>query len=631
MCGINGLFSSALSAGQINKCVETMNAQLAHRGPDHSGLVQHGNTGLGHTRLSIIDLSEDSHQPFYSDDNKLVIVFNGEIYNYRELKLELQRSPQGSKQTPYFFKTQSDTEVILAAYKRWGTECVNRLNGMFAFCILNIEKEELFVVRDRLGVKPLYYHYSQNTFVFSSEIRAILHSGVKKFELNKDVMGEYIQYQTVHAPNTIVKGIQQLLPGHYLEYSQGKLSIAEYWGLSSFASKTNHLSYAQTCARTRELLMQSVHRRLVSDVPLGAFLSGGIESSAVLGLMASASSEPVNTFHVSFNESEFSESVYARAIAKKFNTRHHEIKLTPDYFLTQIESALQAMDHPGGDGPNTYMVSKATKEAGITVALSGIGGDELFAGYPNFIRLLNLHKAWWLKASPGILLSAASKLMQARKKNMNVLKAAEILGLSKQDLTSVYPLSRSLFTEKELHKITFNKAVQNTVKNIAREIKIHDEKILSTISCMELKTYLPNVLLRDTDQMSMAHALEVREPFLDYTLTEFVLSVNDQMKFPHTPKKLLTDSLPGLIPEEIIHRPKMGFTLPWQHWLKNELKMFCEKNILELDKRELVQKEAAIKLWNRFMKNDPSVGWSRVWHLVVLNYWIKNHLEDNNG
>lgn len=599
-----------------------MNDLLKHRGPDNGGVYNDQDISLGHRRLSIIDLSEAGNQPFYSADKRYIVVFNGEIYNYRELKLELQRSAFGSNAKPYFFQTSTDTEVVLAAFLRWGNDCVKHFNGMFAFAIFDTATRSLFIARDRLGVKPLYYHYTEDLFVFSSEIRPIIHSGLKSFKLNRAHLDEYLQYQTIHAPNTIIKGIKVLMPGHYLELIDHKAVITEYWKPETYAKQQNDLSYDDTCKKVFELLGSSVQRRLVADVPFGAFLSGGIDSSIVVGLMAKVSSEKIKTFNVSFNESEFSESVYARTISKKFNTEHHEINLHPDEFLKELPEALMAMDHPGGDGPNTYIVSKATKKAGITMALSGIGGDELFAGYENFKRLKSLQNKWVLKASPGFALKAGGLLLKAAKKNISASKIAEILALPKHDILHTYPLSRSVFTKKELDSlIAHNKAYTHLQKLIQHQ-KIKEDKTLSAITCMEMRTYLQNVLLRDTDQMSMAVALEVREPFLDHQLAEFVLSVNDAYKFPSTPKKLLVDSMGDLLPAEIVNRPKMGFTLPWQHWLKNELKGFCDNQINALEQKKILKAGSATSLWNRFLNKDPLVTWSRVWHLIVLNHWL---------
>lgn len=625
MCGINGFISASFSKEKISQTINGMNNRIAHRGPDNEGAWTDENIGLGHRRLSIIDLSPESNQPFFSNDKRFVIVYNGELYNYRELKLELQRAQHGSGFLPYFFQTASDTEVILAGYLRWGNDCLKYFNGMYAFAIYDTKEKKTFIARDRLGVKPLYYYYGDEGFLFSSEIRPIIHSEVKKFVLNKETLSEYLMYQTVLAPNTIIRGIKMLMPGHYIEFKDGKASIAQYYSPDAQVEDQSHLSYRQTCDKVKELLALSVQRRLVADVPFGAFLSGGIDSSAVVGLMAEVSQEQVQTFNINFDESEYSEAKYAAIIAKKFNTRHHEIKLTPADFLKQLPEALAAMDHPSGDGPNTYIVSKATKNAGITMALSGIGGDELFAGYDVFKRMAELEKKKWLNAVPQFARVGAGQIVKRRNKTVGGAKIAELLGQSKINFKTAYPLNRTVYVQNELQKLIKQSNPFGSIKTIMDRIPEKENYLLTSVSLAEIQTYLQNVLLRDTDQMSMAVALEVREPFLDYRLLEFVLGVKDEYKFPHTPKKLLIDSLGDLLPPEIVNRPKMGFTLPWQHWLKNELKTFCEKNINEIADTGILQKEALHELWKRFLNNDPSVSWSRIWHIIVLNNWLKEN------
>ncbi len=622
MCGINGFISERFSGEEKLAVVKKMNQTLAHRGPDNDGIWNDHLVCLGHRRLSIIDLSEEGNQPFYSADKRYIIVYNGELYNYKELKLDLQRTPQGSDKPPYFFRTQSDTEVILAAYIRWGLKCLDYFNGMYAFAIYDTEEEKLVIARDRIGVKPLYYHFGEEGFVFSSEIRPIIHSGIKSFSLNRDVLAEYAMYQTVFAPNTIVKGIKMLMPGHILEFEKGKANISKYYSLNKISTQARDLSYSEICKEVNELLGQSVQRRLVADVPFGAFLSGGIDSSAVVGLMSMVSAEKIQTFNVSFDESEFSESKYARMIAKKFNTQHHEIKLRPEDFLKQLPEALAATDHPGGDGPNTYIVSKATKNAGITMALSGIGGDELFAGYDVFKRMHELQKKSWLNAVPQFARKAAGYAIEKKNRNVGGNKINELLGQEKINFNSAYPLNRSLYTQKELAVLVKNNTPFSNIQKIISDIPQIENHLLSAVSIAEIGTYMQNTLLRDADQMSMALALEVREPFLDYKLIEFVLSVGDNHKFPHTPKKLLTDSLGDLLPSEIIDRPKMGFVLPWKNWLKNDLKQFCENNISALEQKNIFEPGSLKNLWHRFLNGDNLITWSRIWHFVVLNNWI---------
>jgi asparagine synthase (glutamine-hydrolysing) len=407
----------------------------------------------------------------------------------------------------------------------------------------------------------------------------------------------------------------------------GNLKIQQYWNINDFTKTKGDLSYKETCTKVNELLTESVERRLVADVPFGAFLSGGIDSSAIVGLMSKVSSEKVQTFNVSFDEGEFSEAKYAKQIAAKFNTQHHEIKLTPNDFLKQLPQALAAMDHPSGDGPNSYIVSKATKNAGITMALSGLGGDELFAGYDIFKRYYELEKKGWLNIIPAKGL--AGKLLAAKKKSVQGDKTAEILALDTINGFNAYPINRKLFNQEDyagLLKENYN--ADNFIKNVIKKSETDKQHLLSKVSLFEIQTYMQNILLRDADQMSMAVALEVRVPFLDYQLVEFALSVKDEYKYPHSQKKLLVDALGDLLPDNIVNRPKMGFTLPWKEWLKEDLKDFCEEHIVQFSKRSFVNREAVLLIWNRFLSNDPKITWSRVWHLIILNHWINTHQID---
>lgn len=629
MCGINGFISDTIPDGDKISTVRKMNSLLAHRGPDNEGMWQGDNVCLGHRRLSIIDLSVEGNQPFFSADKRYVIVYNGELYNYKELKLELQKAAHGSEATPYLFNTGSDTEVVLAAYIRWGNKCLDYFNGMYAFAIYDTFKKKLTIARDRIGVKPLYYYYGDEGFLFSSEIRPIIHAGIKAFALNKEVIGEYAMYQTVMAPNTIIKGIKTLMPGHFIELENGKPATTKYYNLNKIDASSNDLSYKEICRQVYDLLAQSVQRRLVSDVPFGAFLSGGIDSSAIVGLMSAVSAGKTQTFNVSFDESEFSESKYARLIAKKFNTEHHEIKLKPEDFLKQLPEALAAMDHPSGDGPNTYIVSKATKNSGVTMALSGIGGDELFAGYDVFKRMAELQRKSWLNAVPGFARKAVGYAIQKQKKSVGGNKIRELLAQEKINFKSAYPLSRSVFTQRELAGLIESAGPFNTIQKIVAEVPQIKDHLLSAVSIAEINTYLQNILLRDADQMGMAVALEVREPFLDYKLIDFVMGVRDEYKYPHSPKKLLIDSLGDLLPGEIVNRPKMGFTLPWKHWLRNELRLFCEKNMNELSEYDFCDRNGIRNLWSRFIAGDETVSWSRIWHLVTLNNWLSENKIEN--
>ncbi|HLG02512.1 MAG TPA: asparagine synthase (glutamine-hydrolyzing) [Bacteroidia bacterium] len=617
MCGINGIFNLRCE-GDFTSPAKRMRSALVHRGPDDEGLYAEPGLALGHRRLSIIDLSAAGHQPMSFADGRYQIIYNGELFNFRELKEELKE---------FSFQTATDTEVLLAAYVKWGKNCLYKLNGMFGFAIWDAQKKELFIARDRLGIKPLYWTFLDETLLFASEIRSLLEGGLVPRELNHAVLGDYLRYQTVHAPQTIIKNVNMLLPGHYLVASAEGISIAEWW--KPEISEQPQKPYREVCRDVRNLLRASVKRRLIADVPFGAFLSGGIDSSAIVGLMSEVAEKKVQTFSVIFDDSEFSEAAHARRIAGKFGTDHHEIFLKADDFLKQLPDALNAMDHPSGDGPNTYVVSRATKNAGITMALSGLGGDELFAGYDIFKRAAVLEKKEWMNALPLRFRQAGGNLMRLMRPGMRGEKIAAVLELERISFASFYPLSRQVLLEKQVRQLTNVLAEPEIiVRSIAAQINKDfpgDDNLLSRVSIAEITTYMQNVLLRDTDQMSMAHALEVRVPFLDYTLVEYVLNLPDQYKYPSTPKKLLTDALEGLLPDEIINRPKMGFTLPWKHWMRNELRGFCEERLTKLGAYDSLNDAGIQALWQSFLANDPGVTWSRIWPLVVLSHWLEKN------
>jgi len=599
-----------------------MNRSLSHRGPDDEGVYTDENIALGHRRLSIIDLSSAGHQPMFSHDKRYSIVYNGELYNYQEIKNQIKEYP---------YTTNTDTEVILAAYTKWGKDCLQYFNGMYAFAIWDIAEKKLFIARDRLGIKPLYYSPKDNQLIFSSEIRSLLSTDLVPRKLDENNLIDYLRYQTVHSPNTIIKDIFMLMPGHYMEIRNAELGIHDYWSLSeNISNESNGKSYEEICKDVNNLLYKAVERRLIADVPFGAFLSGGIDSSAIVGLMSKISKGKVKTFSIVFDDKKFNEAEYSRLIAKKFDTEHHEIKLGVSDFRDQLPEALKAMDHPSGDGPNTYIVSKATKNSGITMALSGLGGDELFCGYDVFKRSYKIEKQKWLNRIPLSIRKLSGEFVKNIKPRIPSEKLAELMKLPSLNFESAYPLFRQVLLDDQIKNIISAKELSN---NVVSQI-IHSSPIighssfLSQVSIAEISTYMQNVLLRDTDQMSMAHALEVRVPFMDYQLVEYVLGIPDKHKYPSTPKKLLIDSLSDLLPSEIINRPKMGFTFPWKYWMKNELKSFCESKIISLSKRNYFDEKNLIALWNSFLKDDPRIIWSRIWYLVVLENWlIENNIE----
>jgi len=621
MCGINGIvhFDDVVDASKVT----AMNTRLEHRGPNHGAVYAEEHVVLGHRRLSIIDLDERGNQPMSDPTGRYHLVYNGEIYNYQKIKELL---------TDHSFQTETDTEVVLAAWQKWGLDCLRFFNGMFAFAIWDKEKGQITVARDRLGIKPLYYHQKGGMLLFSSELRALLAADVVSRKMNTSSLTDYLRYQTVHAPNTIIEDVKQLEPGHYMQFTTDGFGVHPFWVITDqYKPEIASHSKEEVQGKVKELFYNSVERRLVADVPFGAFLSGGIDSSAVVGVMSEVGKRTVDTFSVVFEEDEFSEAPFARMIAEKFKTNHHEIKLTVNDFLETVPDALKAMDHPSGDGPNTYVVSKATKNAGITMALSGLGGDELFAGYPIFKRSLELEKKKWLLSFPKFMRGIGGNLLKTMKPGTASDKTAELLKLGYFDLDHTYPIARQVLLDDDVADILEGKAlVANQVHKIANVLTAYESSgyrfpMLSQVSFNEMYTYMQNVLLRDTDQMSMAVALEVRTPFLDHTLVEYVINVSDRIKYPHTPKQLLTESLGSLLPREIIDRPKMGFTLPWEQWLKQEMRSFAEERLNAFGARDGINQKAIERIWQNFLKNDPRYSWSRIWPLVVLEDWLQQN------
>lgn len=622
MCGINGIFGTDYIEGASERIAD-MNRALAHRGPDDNGLFADDTVALGHQRLAIIDLSKDAAQPMYSPDKRYVLVFNGEVYNFQTLKTQIGNG--------YDFKTNSDSEVVLAAYLKWGKQCVNHFNGMFAFAIWDQVEKTLFIARDRMGIKPLYYYRTEQALVFSSELRSLLASELVPRKLDHMALQEYLRYQTVHAPDTLIEGVRLMQPGTYFFIQDNEFEHEVYWDVTT--SKPEGSPYenkTQITDRIHDLLQFSVQQRMVADVPFGAFLSGGIDSSILVALMSEVAQEQVKTFHVSFAEEAYSEAKYARMIAEKFDTNHHEITLSPQDLLDDLPDALAAMDFPSGDGINTYTVSKATKAAGITMAFSGVGGDELFAGYPVFKHIKSLEEKRWLLTFPRAWRRMLGEFYKAYQPGARSAKMAYIINREKWDIEDVYPAFRLMMNDRELGKMVGkNKVVHNQVENLlmnamAYGLPGYAQPSLSRTSCAEMLTYMQHILLRDTDQMSMAHALEVRVPFLDHHLVSYVLGVPDKYKYPDYPKKLLIESFKGVLPDELVHREKMGFVFPWKEWMRGDLHDFAEEHLIAFASREYVNGKILLRKWEAF-KQKKHDNWSQFWYLIVLENWLSRH------
>jgi asparagine synthase (glutamine-hydrolysing) len=449
-------------------------------------------------------------------------------------------------------------------------------------------------------------------------------------------LGEYLAYQSLPAPRTLIHGVRALAPGTWLVVDRaGHVTHRRYWDLlENAAPEASGVSPADSRRRVADLLRESVALHLVSDVPVGAFLSGGIDSSAVVGLMREVGQEP-HTFAVTFDEHAYDETRHSRSVAARFQARHTEILLREQDLLAQMPEALGAMDQPTGDGVNTYVVARAVRAAGIKVALSGLGGDELFAGYPSFGRLsrsAHLFRTWG-RAPASVRLLAAHTVHALGRSSVGATKAAEMLASGGQ-LAHLYPVMRQVISPSQLQTLLMETWSQPLEEHVDPYVQLLEDAyrgsphagILSSISYAESRTYMHDVLLRDTDQMSMAHALEVRVPLLDQRLVEYVMGLSDAHKRPHgsSPKRLLVESLNGLLPDSIVHRPKQGFSLPFDVWLRDHLRRFCEERLgpQGLGGREIFQPDAVRALWTGFLRRRPGATWSRVWVLVVLEEWL---------
>ena len=621
MCGIAGIldFNKNTDTGQV---IRKMTDAMAHRGPDADGFFVDGPIALGHRRLSIIDLSTAANQPFIDNSGRYVMVFNGEMYNFMEVKKMLPE---------YTFHTSGDSEVLIAAYAKWGADCIQYFRGMFAFAIWDKEDRSLFLCRDRLGVKPVYYYKDGGKFLFASETGSILASGLVKRKISEEGLREYFSYQSLSYPFSGIQDVLQLEAGSWIKIKDGRIEKKVYWDLTGPKSNFDYSDEGNTKSKIKELLLQSVKRRLVSDVPVGAFLSGGIDSSVVVGLMAEASTARPVTFNIAFQEKEYDESAYADLIAKKFNTEHHPILLKPTVFLDEFQHALDAMDSPSGDGVNTYVVSKAIRQNGITVALSGVGGDELFAGYPIFSQYLQLQEKKWLWHLPsGIRSMMAAAIASFSRSKGRGSRMQQLLTLEDSSIEQAYPIFRQIFSQKQINELTHlsDKPIWTTALQqdlLGKKQSIDRLPLLSQVSAAEYLGYTQHTLLKDTDQMSMAVSLEVREPFFDQDLVEFVLGVPDQFKKPSYPKSLLVESVKPMLPDEIVFRKKQGFVFPWNLWLKNELRSFCELRIKNISERSFVNAPALLDYWQRFLNNDPMIRWTEIMLFVVLEYWLEKN------
>lgn len=628
MCGIAGVFGKA-----DRKLVETMSFSLRHRGPDGNDLYVDEDTqaALAHRRLSIIDLSQRASQPMSDPSGRFVIVYNGEVYNFQELKTELEGFG-------HRFRSGSDTETILTSYLHWGADCLKRFRGMFAFAILDRgprfgpdpawspnprHEPNLFLARDRLGIKPLLYSSTPAGFVFASELKAILSSGLVDKTLDRESLVHYLSFGSVLQPHTMIQGVKHLEPGCFMVVSAGgrEINQTRYWDLN-YSSTTlrgeyEKQDYKELVDETRRILEEATRYHLVSDVPVGAFLSGGVDSSAVTALMARHSTEPIKSFSLGFESNRFvaDELADAARTARALECEHHEVVVTAREVSGIFDELVTALDQPSIDGSNTFLISRAAGKH-VKVVLSGLGGDELFAGYPHF---MDIHRAA-SGGGPGPLVSLGARLHTIRP-NRYTLPAYRMSA----DLTDQLRGLRRIMFPPSVKRNLARALVENDITGAAdREISNLIHKDLPTIaaaSFFECRQYLLNTLLRDVDVTSMAHSLEVRPVLLDHHLVEHAVALPDDAKIRNgSGKAALVDAVKDLVPSNVWERPKTGFELPFRAWLQGPLKDRALETLSDSHAREIFS-PAFLRSQARKVANGSADKYQWAW--IVLLCWLE--------
>jgi asparagine synthase (glutamine-hydrolysing) len=630
MCGITGIFAFNL-VGKFNLInVTTATTALSKRGPDHQGVYTDSFVGLGHRRLSIIDTSSAAHQPMWDGEKRYCIIFNGEIFNFLELKKELETKG-------VLFSTHSDTEVLLKLFIREKEECLNKLNGFFAFCIYDKQEQTFFLARDRFGIKPLLYLFDEDKFLFASEMKSILSYGIEK-QLDYSSLHTYLQLNYIPSADTIFSNVKKLMPGHWLKVDGRQITVGRYYNIpyDSEKAKSNYISYEDAKLKLKELLEASVQRRLISDVPLGAFLSGGIDSSVVTAL-ASKHKPDLHTFSIGFrNEKFFDETEYARLVAKHFKTEHTVFSLTNDDLYQHVHSILDYIDEPFADSSAiaVYILSKETRKH-ATVALSGDGADELLAGY-------NKHSAFLKTFNPGLKENAANalaplwKLFPASRSNpfanriRQINRFAEGMKLSTKER---YWRWAGYANENEAH-LLFNdsskeKFLQQEYSNRKSEILKHlsDKSDINDVLLTDMNLILPNDMLTKVDLMSMANGLEVRVPFLDYEVVDFIFSLPSDFKInKNLRKRVLQDAFKDILPAQLYNRPKKGFEVPLLKWFQREMKSLIVDDLLSekfVNEQGIFDYSEISKLKTQLFSSNPGDIHARIWGLIVFQWWWK--------
>lgn len=630
MCGITGIcaFNEIGRFFTINLFSAT--ETLAQRGPDSSGTFTHGYVGLGHRRLSIIDTSPDGRQPMTDATGRYTIVFNGEIFNYRELREQLLAKG-------VTFQSATDTEVLLHLYALEGENCLRKLNGFFAFAIYDQQTGSLFLARDRMGIKPLLYFQDEDKLIFASEMKTLLAYNIPK-EMDYVSLQQFLQLNYIPAPHTIFKHVHKLLPGHCVHIEKRNVTIRQYYQIPQTYTRwtANQISYAGVQQKLTELLDASVQRRLIADVPLGAFLSGGIDSSVIVGL-ASRHTDYLNTFSIGYrDEPFFDETKYANLVAKKFQTNHTVFSLTNDDLYEHLFDMLDYTDEPFADSSAlaVYILSKRTRKK-VTVALSGDGADEIFAGY-------NKHRGEYRIRNGGVLAGAVKTLQplwESLPKSRNrafgnrvrqLQKFAEGMRYGDKDR---YWRFCTFTGEETARKLLSESSRVLADEQVFAERKqellqyLHEGGDFNEFLNADAHVVLPNDMLTKVDLMSMAHGLEIRVPFLDYTLVDFAFSLPAAFKIDGSmKKKIVQDAFRHMLPKELYNRPKHGFEVPLLKWLRNELQPMLNKELLSEDflrQQGVFEVSAVRQLQEKLLSANPEDVHASIYGLLVFQYWWK--------
>jgi len=633
MCGIAGV----IGGSQHNKSVivERMSLAMHHRGPDQRGSWTSPceTIHLAHRRLSILDLSEAGRQPMVDPQTGVALTFNGEIYNFKILRRELES-------LGYQFKSATDSEVLLKSYLAWGEDFVGRLRGMFAFSIWDPRTRETILIRDKIGIKPLYYCQLTEGFVFASEVRALLASEVVERKLDRGSISNYLWQGFVPGPDTIIKGIKSLRPGFRIRLNEtgAILENSPYKSLDQMFEPSSGADAVSICLGELE---RSISEHLASDVPLGVFLSGGVDSSVIAAIAQRASDDQINTYNISFEESRYDESKYARRVADLLGTSHTELMLTESMFQNQLGQALDSLDQPTFDAINTYFVSSSVRQSGITVALAGTGGDELFGGYASFkemprAKMLSNALRFLPSSAGGAMMNMAAPTVFGRigevRPQVRWGKIEDLLS-SKGDLLSLYQVFYALFSKKFHNELLLE---PSDPMGIGLSVELASSQrallgassMLRNVSELEMANFLTGRLLPDTDAASMAVSLEVRVPLLDHQFVESLKLLNDAQRFsPLGSKTFLRSAVAAELPSDLFDRPKAGFELPLQEWCKNQLAPEMAETFQDINLAHSIglNAETIGRLWRAFSDDAPGLYWSRIWSIYVLMNWCRQH------